>query len=376
MEKIKMVDLHGQYNRIRIEIDGAIQQVLDSTAFIQGQQVRDFASDLAVFCGVEHAVTCGNGTDALQIALMALDLAPDDEVIIPAFTYVSTAEVVALLRLRPVLVDVDERTFNLDVAQLEQRITPRTRAIIPVHLFGQCADMEPILEIAGKKDIFVIEDAAQALGAVYRSSNGTSSKAGSLGQIGCTSFFPSKNLGCYGDGGAMLTKDSSFAQKLKMIANHGQRTRYYYDVVGVNSRLDTLQAAILGVKLKYLDEYIQQRSNVARFYDDALAQLDELTLPLRFPDSTHVFNQYTIKVDEEIRDVLRSFLEKKGVPTMVYYPLPLHLQNGYRQLRYGEGAFPIAEKLSKSVISLPIHTEISQDQLDYICDTVTAFFSN
>jgi UDP-2-acetamido-2-deoxy-ribo-hexuluronate aminotransferase len=374
MQKIKMVDLHGQYLKIKSDIDKAIQVVLDSTAFIQGPQVGDFASALATYCHSDHAIACGNGTDALQIAMMGLELKPGDEVILPVFTYVATAEVVSLLNLRPVFIDVDERTFNLDVSLLEERISSRTRAIVPVHLFGQCADMEPILSLARKKNIFVIEDAAQALGAAYRFSDGSVTGAGAMGQIGCTSFFPSKNLGCYGDGGAMFTQDGDLATKLKMIANHGQQKKYYHDLIGVNSRLDTLQAAILKVKLEHLDDYTLKRQEIAANYNDAFAGLDLLT-PNRTKSSTHVYNQYTIKVDEGKRDELKIFLERSGVPSMIYYPVPLHLQRAYRGPRYPEGSFPVAEKLSKMVLSLPIHTEITKEQQDYICSMVKAFFN-
>lgn len=375
MEPIRMVDLHGQYVRIKDDIDNAIQEVLNETAFIQGRQVKEFESALAKYCGVDHVISCGNGTDALQIALMALDLQPGDEVILPAFTYVATAEVIALLRLKPVFVDVDARTFNVDVKQVAQKLSARTRAIVPVHLFGQCTDMEPLLHLAKAHNVAIIEDAAQALGASYRFQDGRSIAAGAMGHIGCTSFFPSKNLACFGDGGAIFTNDIQLAEKLRMIANHGQKIKYHYDLVGVNSRLDTLQAAVLQVKLKHLDTYTSSRQAAARHYDEALAGLERVVTPLRIPNATHGFNQYTLQVRDGKRDALKAFLQSRGIPSMIYYPLPLHLQKAYRYVGHGEGAFPVAERLSQSVLSLPVHTEISTEQLDYICSGVRGFFS-
>src|SRR5690606_21162506 len=374
MEPIKMVDLHTQYLKIKDDIDAAIGEVLNETAFIQGRQVREFEAALADYTGAHHVVTCGNGTDALQIALMALDPEPGDEVILPVFTYVATAEVVALLRLTPVFVDVDPRTFNIDVQQAAAKITDRTRAIVPVHLFGQCADMDPLIEIAAQRNIAIIEDASQALGAQYRSVDGSFRHAGVIGRIGCTSFFPSKNLACFGDGGAMLTNDTTLAEKLRMTANHGQKVKYHYDLVGVNSRLDTLQAAVLKIKLRHLDAYTRARQQAAAHYDAGLRDLAELTLPFRTENSTHVFNQYTIQVTDGRRDTLKTYLREMGVPSMVYYPVPLHFQNAYKSPQYGAGAFPVAEKLSTSVLSLPVHTEMTTDQLDYICDALRSFF--
>lgn len=376
MEKIRMVDLHGQYLRIKSEIDAAIQSVLDSTAFIQGPHVNEFASALAQYNNVKHVIPCANGTDALQIAMMALDLQQGDEVILPVHTYVATAEVIALLKLKPVFIDVDERTFNIDVARLEAMITSKTRAIVPVHLYGQCADMEPLLEIAERHRLFVIEDAAQALGAVYTFSGGRQAKAGTMGTIGCTSFFPSKNLGCFGDGGALFTNDDRLAEGIKMVANHGQKVKYHHDVIGVNSRLDTLQAAILSVKLKYLDDYEKRRTEVASMYDRDLRNISDISIPFRSSHSTHVFNQYTLKIENGNRDDFRTYLEKKGIPTMIYYPVPLHLQPAYKEPSSPEGSFPVTEKLSKSVISLPIHTEMSPDQLLFICDMIKGYFKN
>jgi dTDP-4-amino-4,6-dideoxygalactose transaminase len=374
MEKIRMVDLQNQYLRIKAEIDTAIQNVLHSAAFIQGSDVIKFASALAVYNGVSNVIPCANGTDALQIALMALDLSPGDEVILPVHTYVATAEVIALLRLQPIFVDVDESTFNLDVSQIEARISSKTKAIVPVHLYGQCADMEPLLKIADTNNLHVIEDAAQAIGAEYTFSDGRKAKAGTMGIIGCTSFFPSKNLGCFGDGGALLTNDSTLAEKIKMIANHGQRVKYHHDIIGVNSRLDTLQAAILNIKLQYLDEYNANRNKAASQYDLSLKDIDHLETPFRSQNSTHVFNQYTLKVTDGDRNELKKHLESKGIPTMIYYPVPLHLQKAYSKIEFGEGSFPVTEKLSKIVISLPIHTEMSNEQIDYICAVINNYF--
>lgn len=368
-----MADLHTQYLRIKPEIDAAIQEVLDSTAFIQGPQVKQFANSLAAYLDSNFVIPCANGTDALQIAMMALGCKPGDEVIIPVHTYVATAEVIALLGLNPVFTEVDGKTFNLDVSKLEEKITDKTFAIVPVHLYGQCADMEPILVLAKKHNVHVIEDVAQALGAVYTFSNGEKKRAGTMGTIGCTSFFPSKNLGCFGDGGAIFTQDSALAEKIKMIANHGQKIKYHHDIIGVNSRLDTLQAAILEVKLKHLNDYEQRRNEVANFYDRQLGNVSFLEIPERAKNSTHVFHQYTIKTKGIDRDKLKSYLESKGIPTMIYYPVPLHLQTAYARAEYPAGTFPITEQLSKTVLSLPIHTEMDEEQLLYICNTIKDF---
>lgn len=373
MEGIKMVDLQKQYLRIKPEIDEAIQSVLMSTAFIQGPQVNTFARALGKYTGAAHVIPCANGTDALQIAMMALDLRPGDEVILPVHTYVATAEVIALLGLTPIFIDVDETSFNIDVDQIESKITSKTKAIVPVHLYGQCADMEPILAIAKKHSLYVIEDTAQALGARYTFSDGSVRSAGTMGDIGTTSFFPSKNLGCFGDGGAILTNDAELAENIRMIANHGQRIKYHHDIIGVNSRLDTLQAAILEVKLKYLDEYSARRNKAAAFYNAALADLPGVHVPKTSLNSTHVFHQYTLRVGNG-RDELKKSLEQNGVPTMIYYPVPLHLQKGYRREGLGEGSFPVTERLSRTVISLPIHTEMEQEELVYVCNTVRKFF--
>jgi UDP-2-acetamido-2-deoxy-ribo-hexuluronate aminotransferase len=375
MEKIKMVDLQKQYLRIKPAIDNAIQQVLTSTAFIQGPEVNDFAKALEIYTGAAAVIPCANGTDALQIAMMALDFKPGDEVILPVHTYVATAEVMALLGLKPVFIDVHEDTFNIDLTGLEEKITSRTVAIVPVHLYGQCADMEPLLTLAAKHKLHVIEDVAQALGAEYTFSNGQRKKAGTMGIIGTTSFFPSKNLGCYGDGGAIFTNDKTLGEKIKMIANHGQRIKYHHDIIGINSRLDTLQAAILSVKLNYLDDYARRRNAVADYYDRALTGLAHLKTPARAKNSTHVFHQYTVKiVGGANRDAFKDHLEKNGVPTMIYYPVPLHFQKAYRRPEFGKGSFPVTERLSETVISLPIHTEMETEQLDYISGVIKKFF--
>lgn len=368
-----MADLHTQYLRIKREIDNAIQEVLDSTAFIQGPQVNKFSDSLATYLNSKSVVTCANGTDALQIAMMALDCKPGDEVIIPVHTYVATAEVIALLGLKPVFTEVDRESFNIDAKQIEEKITDKTFAIVPVHLYGQCADMEPILSIAKKNNIHVIEDVAQALGAVYTFSDERKLRAGTMGTIGCTSFFPSKNLGCFGDGGAIFTQDIILAEKIKMIANHGQKVKYHHDIIGVNSRLDTLQAAILNVKLKYLDDYEKCRNHVAEYYDRELSALNFLEIPYRAVNSTHVFHQYTLKTMGINRDHFKTFLESKGIPTMIYYPVPLHLQKAYASPEYPAGSFKITEDLSRTVISLPIHTEMNEEQLSYICSTIKEY---
>ncbi|MBS1486811.1 MAG: DegT/DnrJ/EryC1/StrS family aminotransferase [Bacteroidetes bacterium] len=370
---IKMVDLQGQYLRIKNEIDAAIQEVLLSTGFIQGEQVKNFAAHLSSYNQGAHVVPCGNGTDALQIAMMALELKPGDEVILPVHTYVATAEVIALLGLTPVFTEVDEETFNIDPKQVEEKITDKTKAIVPVHLYGQCADMTPLLKIAQTYNLYVIEDLAQAIGATYTFPNGENKMAGTMGHVGCTSFFPSKNLGAYGDGGAILTTDKILAEKMQMICNHGQRVKYHHDVIGVNSRLDTLQAAILDVKLKYLDDYTHRRNLVAGFYDKQLQSVPFIKIPVRAANSTHAFHQYTLRTVGINRDHFKKYLEEKGIPTMIYYPVPLHLQKAYRRDGFGEGSFPVTEKLSQTVISLPIHTEMTTDELSYICDSIKSY---
>ncbi len=373
MLQIKMVDLQSQYLRIKAEVDTAIQEVLTSTAFIQGPQVKEFAQALSEQSQDVNVIPCANGTDALQIAMMALGFKPGDEIILPVHTYVATAEVIALLGLSPVFADVDAKTFNLDVSQIEGRITESTVAIVPVHLYGQCADMEPILEIAKRRKLYVIEDVAQALGADYTFSSGEVKKAGTMGIMGTTSFFPSKNLGCYGDGGAIFTHDKELTEKIQMIANHGQRVKYHHDIIGVNSRLDTMQAAILNVKIKYLQDYTRRRNEVASFYDQHLCDIDFIETPFRAVNSTHVFHQYTVKMKGDDRDYFKKYLEGKGIPTMIYYPVPLHLQKAYCKTGYEEGSFPITERLSKTVLSLPIHTEMTKQELTYICNSIKEY---
>ena len=369
-KKIQMVDLKGQYEKIKTEVDAGIQEVLNTTAFINGPAVKEFQSDLEKYLNVKHVIPCANGTDALQIAMMALDLKPGDEVITASFTYVATAEVIGLLGLIPVLVDVYSDTFDIDIEAIEKNITPKTKAIVPVHLFGQCADMERIMALAKKHNLYVIEDVAQAIGADYTFSDGRKQKAGTIGDIGCTSFFPSKNLGCYGDGGAMYTNNDDLAKKMRMIAHHGQSVQYVHDVLGVNSRLDTIQAVVLKAKLKHLDEYAAARNRVADYYDKAFANNPKLKTPVRAKNSTHVFHQYTLQLNGIDRTKLREQLSEKGIPAMIYYPIPLHMQNAYKSDRFKQGDFPVTEKLCASVLSLPMHTEMDEETLKYITDTV------
>jgi dTDP-4-amino-4,6-dideoxygalactose transaminase len=375
MREIQMVDLKTQYKRLGPEIDSAIKSVLDSTAFIKGPDVKLFEQELQEFMGVENVVSCANGTDALHLALKVLGLKPGDEVITPNFTFIATVEVVALLGLKPVLVDPDAGTFNISVEAIRKAITPKTKAIVPVHLFGQCADMEGIMELAKKHGLFVVEDAAQATGADYFLKNGIVKKAGTIGHIGTTSFFPSKNLGCYGDGGALYTNDEKWATKLRSIANHGMKVRYHYDDIGVNSRLDTLQAAILRVKLRYLSEFNSARNAVADQYDKVFAQCNSLTVPERVKYSSHIFHQYTIKVRNGQRDPLKEFLGTKNIPSMVYYPGPLHMQNAYGYLGYSDSDFPVTTALCKEVLSLPMHSEMDKEQIDYITKSILEFFN-
>ena len=369
-----MVDLIGQYKKIQAEIDKAIHDVVLSSAYINGPEVKAFATELESYLGARHVIPCANGTDALQIAMMALNLQPGDEVITASFTYVATAEVIALLRLKPVLVDVDPETFTIDCDAIERAITPKTVAIVPVHLFGQCADMERIMEIAGRHKLHVIEDTAQAIGAKYTFKDGSRKSAGTIGTIGTTSFFPSKNLGCMGDGGAIFTQDDALAARLRMIANHGQTVQYQHDEIGVNSRLDSMQAAILRVKLRHLDEYCAARQRAADFYDNALGQQPALKIPARAANSTHVFHQYTLQLKGGIsRTAFREYMETQGIPTMVYYPIPLHLQKAYTDPRYKQGDFPVTESLCGEVVSLPMHTEMTEEDLGYITGHVLEF---
>lgn len=373
MNKIQMVDLRSQYEAIKEEVNNGIQEVLDTTTFIKGAKVNDFQQDLEQYLKVKHVIPVANGTDALQIALMALGLKPGDEVITPTFTFIATAEVVALLGLTPVLVDVDFDTFNISISALKKAITSKTKAIVPVHLFGQNADMEQILEVAKAHNLFVVEDACQSIGSEYTFLDGKKVQSGCMGDIGCTSFFPSKNLGCYGDGGAMFTNNDELAARMRAIANHGMVIRYYHDYVGVNSRLDSIQAAILLVKLRSLDQYTANRQKAATFYDQAFSSSDKLTLPARASNSTHVFHQYTLKLKNVDRRALISFLETKEIPAMIYYPVPLHLQKAYQNNRYQQGDFPVSEQLCDCVVSLPMHTELSEEQLSYICEQVLTF---
>jgi dTDP-4-amino-4,6-dideoxygalactose transaminase len=378
MRPIQMVDLKQQYLHIKAEVDAAILDVLDSSAFINGKPVQELAADLSTYLGVKHAIPCANGTDALQISMMALGLQPGDEVITASFTYIATVEVVALLRLKPVFVEVDPKTFCIDPEAIRKAITPKTKAIVPVHLYGHTANMEEIMKIAVEHNLFVIEDNAQAIGADYIYADGTKKKTGSIGTVGCTSFFPSKNLGCYGDGGAMFTNDDALAEKLKMVANHGQKVRYYHEVVGCNSRLDTVQAAVLKIKLKKLDEYIAARRKVADFYDAAFAGHKNMTTPYRAPYSNHVFHQYTLTLDgfkdvAEVRNGLSSFLAEQKIPSMIYYPVPSHRQNMFAASGAAEYDLKITDWLTDRVISLPMHTEMEEDQLQYISSNVLAY---
>ncbi len=370
MKTLKMVDLNGQYKKIKPEIDGAIQQVIDSSAFIKGPQVNEFQTNLAGYLHVKHVIGCANGTDALQIALMALDLKQGDEIITPDFTFIATAEVISLLKLKPVIVDVDPATFNIDPDEVKKAITSKTKVILPVHLFGLCANMKELLAIASEHNLYLIEDNAQALGATYHDGNLTG-KAGTIGTIGCTSFFPSKVLGCFGDGGAIMTNDDSLAEKIRCIANHGAKVKYYNDKIGVNSRLDTIQAAILNVKLKYLDQYMEARQKAAAYYSSRLSTMQNIEIPEIPNYSDHVFHQYTIKYKGN-RDALKNYLAEAGIPTMIYYPVPIHSQKAFQV----SGNFPVTEKLSKMVLSLPIHTELTTDQQAYICDKIEAFINN
>ena len=367
---IQMVDLKSQYMKIKPQVDKAINDVLSSTQFINGEHVKSFQNELAAYLGVKHVITCANGTDALQISMMALGLKPGDEIITPSFTYIATTEVIALLGLKPVFVDCDPENFNISVEEVEKVITEKTKAIVPVHLFGQSSDMKSIMNLAKKHNLFVIEDNAQAIGSDYLGFN-KPQKTGTIGNIGCTSFFPSKNLGCFGDGGAMMTNDDELAEKIRMIANHGQSKRYYHDIIGCNSRLDNIQAAVLRIKLKKLDQYILNRQKAANYYDKNLKDLDQLKIPSRNIDSNHVFHQYTIKLDDNIlRDDLIQYLAKKNIPAMVYYPVPAHLQKMFSKIPNTYGDMKVTNWLSSRVFSLPMHTELSTLQQDYITENL------
>ena len=367
-----MVDLQTQYLHIKEEIDRSIQQVISSASFVKGPIVKTFQEHLETYTGARHVIPVGNGTDALQIALMALGLQPGDEVITPTFTFIATAEVVALLGLTPVVVDVEWDNMNISVEAIRKAITPRTKVIVPVHLFGQCANMDAIMDIAREYNLYVVEDACQAIGAKFTSTDGSVRQAGTIGHIGCTSFFPSKNLGCYGDGGAIMTNDDVLADKMRAIANHGMVIRYHHDEVGVNSRLDSIQAAVLDVKLPHLNDYIASRQRAAEYYDKAFAGHPNILIPARNAQSSHVFHQYTLRLIDINRNALQEALAALGIPSMIYYPIPLHMQKAYQDPRYQEGDFPVAEQLASCVLSLPMHTELDDEQLAYITNSLLA----
>lgn len=375
MKKIQMVDLKTQYNNIKPDIDAAIKNVIKNTAFINGQQVGSFSQNLSSYMGAKHVITCGNGTDALQIALMSLDLKPNDEIIVPAFTFIASAEVIGLLGFNPVMVDVDYNSFNVTAKNIEKAITIKTKAIIPVHLFGQGCEMEAIMDIANKYDLYVIEDNAQAIGADYKFRDGKMQKLGTIGHIGCTSFFPSKNLGCYGDGGAIFTNNDKLAEKIRMICNHGMKIRYHHQVLGVNSRLDTIQAAILDVKLKQLDRYCKLRYEAATRYSYAFKNIKELITPEESLFSTHVYHQYTLKVMNGKRDRLKEYLEENGIPAMIYYPIPLHKQEAFINIATQNGDMRVSDQLSQEALSLPMHTELDYKTIAYIISKVIQFFN-
>lgn len=373
MQAIQMVDTKTQYQKIKNEVDNAVLDVMNSSVFIGGAAVKEFSQNLGKYLQAKHVIPCANGTDALQIALMSLNLQPGDEVITPSFTFIATTEVIALLKLTPVFVDVDKNTFCIDPAEIEKAITPKTKAIVPVHLYGQCANMEAIMQIAAKHNLFVVEDNAQAIGANFTFNDGSIKKSGTIGHIGCTSFYPSKNLGAFGDGGAIFTNDDALAETLQMIANHGMKTRYYHDLVGCNSRLDAMQAAILNIKLKYLDEYAAARQNAAAYYDKAFAASDKITVPAKVSYSSHVYHQYTILLHDVDREALIQHLSNKKIPAMIYYPLPAHKQKMFSQFHVETLELPVTSWLTERVLSLPIHTELDEEQLEYICNNVLEF---
>jgi UDP-2-acetamido-2-deoxy-ribo-hexuluronate aminotransferase len=376
MRPIRMVDLKTQYDKIKPEVDAAIHEVIDTTSFINGPAVQRFQKNLEQYLGVKHVIPCANGTDALQVSMMALVLKPGDEVITVSFTFVATVEVIALLKLTPILVDVEPGTFNMDIDALRKAITPKTKAIVPVHLFGQCANMDEIMAIAKEHNLYVIEDACQAIGADYTFNDRSKKKAGTIGHIGTTSFFPSKNLGCYGDGGAIFTDDDALATRLRYIVNHGMYVRYYHDEIGVNSRLDSIQAAILDVKLKHLDEYAAARQKAAAAYDKAFANNPHLQVPVRSNRSTHVFHQYTLVTKDINRDRLLEHLQAKNIPCAIYYPVPMHMQKAYLDPRYKEGDLPVTEHLSRTVISLPMHTEMDEEQIGFIAEAALEYVNS
>ncbi|MCB7482485.1 DegT/DnrJ/EryC1/StrS family aminotransferase [Christiangramia sediminis] len=376
MRKIQMVDLKGQYEGIKNEVNKGMQEILEDTSFINGPHVHAFQKELEEYLGVKHVIPCANGTDALQIAMMGLGLKPGDEVITADFTFAATVEVIALLQLTPVLVDVDPKTFNIDPEEIKKAITPNTKAIVPVHLFGQTADMDAIMEIAKEHNLYVIEDNAQAIGADFHTKEGKTSKAGTIGDVAATSFFPSKNLGCYGDGGAIFTNNDELAHTIRGIVNHGMYERYHHDVVGVNSRLDSFQAAVLRAKLKNLDIYNEARKEAALKYTDAFRGNEDIETPVRTGDcDTHVYHQYTLKIKNGKRDALAKHLQEKGIPFGIYYPIPLHRQKAYLDERYNENDFGVTNQLVKEVISLPMHTELEEDQIQYISETIIDFLN-
>ncbi len=373
--KLQMVDLGGQFKKIEKEVDLAIKEVLNSSAFINGPKVHEFQHQLENYLDIKHVIPCANGTDALQVALMALDLKQGDEIICPDFTFVATAEVVKLLGLKAIFVDVDKDTFLIDIDKIRAAITPNTRAIIPVHLFGQCANMEAIQEIAAENNLYVIEDTAQAIGAAFTFENGTKQKAGTIGTIGTTSFFPSKNLGCYGDGGAIFTNDDKLAEKMRKMVNHGMEDRYYYKYIGVNSRLDTLQAAVLSIKLKHLQSYNASRIEAANYYDTLFKHEEKISIPIRTNNSSHIFHQYTLKLNDVDRDKLCVYLQEKGIPFGIYYPVPLHLHKPYFDERFVNENFSNTNSLCKRVLSLPMHTELTEDQIAFISNAIIEFIN-
>ena len=375
MQNIPMVDLVGQYNKIKPEVDSAIQEILSSASFINGPHVKSFQENLQKYLNVKHVIPCANGTDALQVAMMALNLQPGDEVITTTFTFIATAEVIALLRLTPVLVDIEKDSYNIDPEAVERAITPKTKAIVPVHIFGQCANMEAIMDIARRHNLYVVEDNAQAIGADYTFSDGTVKKSGTIGTIGCTSFFPSKNLGCFGDGGALFTNDDALAEQIRIVVNHGMKVRYYHDYVGVNSRLDSIQAAVLDIKLKHLDEYIKARQYAAAYYDRAFAATDKIITPKKSGFTTHVYHQYVMVLNGVDRAKLMEHLQSKGISCAIYYPVPLHEQKAYQDPRYKKGDFPVSEYLCENVIALPMHTEFTDEQLNYVTSTILDFIN-
>ena len=376
MKNIQMVDLITQYEKIKPAIDEAILSVIQNAQFINGPEVQNFQKELEEYLEVKHVIPCANGTDALQIALMSLGLVPGDEVITPSFTYIATTEVIALLGLKPIFVDVDPATFCIDATKIEAAISNKTKAIVPVHLYGQAANMNAILAIAKKHNLAVVEDNAQALGSIYHLENGKVEKTGTLGNIGCTSFFPSKNLGCYGDGGALYTNDDALAEKIRMIANHGQKVKYYHEVVGCNSRLDSIQAAVLRIKLRQLDNYIDSRRNVATYYDTVFGAISGIKIPFRSEDSKHVFHQYTLQLEGIDRDALSAHLASKEIPSMIYYPVPAHRQKMFSAFGSATTELPVTDYLTSCVLSLPIHTEMQEEQLAYITSTIVEYINS